>query len=385
MSRTRDFVHQLNGAQSWGFGRSDSLARRWHIDMGLLLALLMATAYGLLVLYSANGRSLSGIERQGTFFLLGYAALFVVAQIRLDWIARLAPWGYALGLLLLLLVPFIGVGAKGAQRWLDIPGLPQFQPSEIMKLMVPLCVSWYLGSRPLPPGFKHVIVSCALILVPVVLVMKQPDLGTALLILASGLFVLLLAGLSWWYVSVVALIGLIMAPIAWLYLLYDYQKRRILTLFNPEEDRLGHGWNIIQSKTAIGSGGIQGKGWLEGTQSHLDFLPESHTDFIIAVLAEEFGLIGVLCLLLIYLMIIGRGFHIGLRSQSSFGRLVAGSMSLTFFVYVFVNMGMVSGILPVVGVPLPLVTQGGTALITILVSFGLLMAVATSKRRLLAG
>jgi rod shape determining protein RodA len=276
-------------------------------------------------------------------------------------------------------VLYLGVGAKGAQRWLEISGF-RFQPAEIMKLVVPLTLAWYLSERLLPPRFKYVVGSLMLLGLPAVLILRQPDLGTALLIAASGIFVLFMAGIGWRYI-----VGAVVATAAsawpvWQFVLKDYQKQRILTMFNPESDKLGAGWNIIQSKTAIGSGGWEGKGWLNGTQSRLDFLPESHTDFIIAVLAEEFGLRGVLVLVAIYLLILLRGFWIGIHAQTSFGRMMAGSLTLTFFVYIFVNMGMVAGLLPVVGVPLPLVSAGGTSVVTLMAGFGILMAISTENR-----
>jgi rod shape determining protein RodA len=249
-----------------------------------------------------------------------------------------------------------------------------------MKLALPLMVAWYLAERILPPRFTYVLVSLLIVGLPAALILQQPDLGTSLLVAASGLFVLFMAGIGWRYVLGAVVLAIASAWPAWLFVLKDYQKQRILTMLNPESDKLGAGWNIIQSKTAIGSGGWQGKGWLQGTQSQLDFLPESHTDFIIAVLAEEFGLRGVLVLMSLYLLILLRGFWIGLRSPSSFGRIMAGSLTLTFFVYIFVNMGMVAGLLPVVGVPLPLVSAGGTSVVTLMAGFGILMAVSTERR-----
>lgn len=257
----------------------------------------------------------------------------------------------------------------------------RFQPSEVLKIAIPLMLASYLGKRSVPPQFKHVFFALLFILVPLVLVGMQPDLGTAILIGAAGFFALFLAGLPRRYLIFALLLAACLLPLMWFYLLYDYQRQRILTLFNPEADRLGAGWNIIQSTIAIGSGGVDGKGWTLGTQSQLDFLPEGHTDFIIAVLAEEFGLFGVMLLMTLYLLIISRCAFIGLRAQTMFGRLLAGSIALTFFVYIFVNMGMVSGILPVVGVPLPLVSYGGTSIVTLMLGFGMLMAVSTERKR----
>ena len=362
-----------------GLVQRPSIWQRLHIDLPLLLLLLLLTIAGLFVLYSASGKDMGTVIRQGRFFLIAYVVMFIIAQFDLERIKRWAPPAYVAGVILLILVPIIGVGAKGAQRWLSLGGF-RFQPSEIMKVVLPMAVAWYFSKRALPPSFRHVIISLAIVFIPTLLIAKQPDLGTSILIAASGLFVLFLAGISWSYIfSAVGLLIVGAYPI-WQFVLHGYQKQRILTMLNPESDKLGAGWNIIQSKTAIGSGGFEGKGWLNGTQSQLDFLPESHTDFIIAVLAEELGLQGVLLLMGLYLLIICRGLWIGLKAQHCFGRLLAGSVTLTFFVYIFVNMGMVSGLLPVVGVPLPLVSQGGTSVVTLMIGFGLLMAISTEKR-----
>jgi rod shape determining protein RodA len=381
--RSGDFVRQMPES-SRDFGPRVPLAERLHIDLPLLGILLSLCGFGLVVLYSASGRSIEAVLRQGVFMLLGMVAMWVIAQLGVQQLRRWTPWAYLAGLLLLLAVDLVGIGAKGAQRWLEIPGLPRFQPSELMKLLVPLLVASYLAGAGMPPRLPQVCVSLVIMLLPTVLVLIQPDLGTAVLITAAGLIVLFLAGLSWVYIGAVLAAVAVAAPLMWTHVLYDYQRQRVLTLLDPESDRLGAGWNIIQSKTAIGSGGIDGKGWLLGTQSHLDFLPEGHTDFIIAVLGEEFGFEGVSLLLGLYLLLVGRGLWIALRAQDSFGRLVAGGLTLTFFVYIVVNMGMVSGLLPVVGVPLPLISQGGTALISLLGGFGILMAIATERRRMLS-
>ncbi|MGK0442659.1 MAG: rod shape determining protein RodA [Pseudohongiellaceae bacterium] len=373
-----DFVRQMPGTAS-GLSRRPSIWDRLHIDLPLLVLLFILTATGLFVLYSASGQDINTVYRQGRFFLIAYVVMFIIAQLDLERIKRWAPLAYVAGVVLLILVPFFGVGAKGAQRWLSLGGF-RFQPAEIMKIVLPMVVAWYFSKRVLPPSFRYVITSLVIVFIPTLLIAKQPDLGTSLLIASSGLFVLFMAGIAWSYMlSAVGLLILAAYPM-WQFVLHGYQKQRILTMLNPESDRLGAGWNIIQSKTAIGSGGFEGKGWLSGTQSQLDFLPESHTDFIIAVLAEELGLQGVLLLIGLYLLIICRGLWIGLKAQHCFGRLLAGSITLTFFVYVFVNMGMVSGLLPVVGVPLPLVSQGGTSVVTLMVGFGLLMAISTEKR-----
>ncbi|MBB3169277.1 rod shape-determining protein RodA [Simiduia aestuariiviva] len=360
--------------------RKAGLMQSLHIDLPLLVLLMALSAFGLIVLYSAAGSELHYVKRQAVFFVLGFIGMFIVAQIPLSMMQRWAPWVYAGGLILLVLVLLVGTGAKGAQRWLGVGGF-RFQPSEILKLAVPVLLAGYLSRRLLPPTFKHIAWALVLIGVPTVLILKQPDLGTSLLIAQSGVIVLFFAGLGWRYI----LGALILAASAlypmWHYVMHDYQKQRVLTLLNPEADKLGAGWNIIQSKTAIGSGGLEGKGWLSGTQSHLNFLPESHTDFIIAVLAEEFGLLGVILLMALYVFIIARGFMIAIKAQDSFGRLLAGALTFTLFVYVFVNMGMVSGLLPIVGVPLPLVSHGGTSLLTLMAGFGVLMAISTERRR----
>ncbi|HSB97021.1 MAG TPA: rod shape-determining protein RodA, partial [Spongiibacteraceae bacterium] len=335
-----DFIRQMPAGTAQLHQRR-SLFERWHVDLPLLGLFLILTAFGLVVLYSASGQSIGTLYRQGRFFLIAYAIMFFIAQLDLERIKRLAPWAYIIGLGLLILVPLLGTHAKGARRWLNIGGF-QFQPSEIMKLVVPMAVAWYLAGRTIPPRLKFTLAALAIVFIPTLLVAAQPDLGTAILIAAAGSFVLFLAGLSWRYLAAAVAAAAAAAYPLWEYVLHDYQRQRILTMFDPEQDKLGAGWNIIQSKTAIGSGGFFGKGWLLGTQSHLDFLPEGHTDFIIAVLSEEWGLRGVLFLLALYLLIIARGIWIALHAQHCFGRLLAGSMVLTFFVYVFVNMGMVS-------------------------------------------
>jgi len=374
-----DYVRQMPHQGSADLARRPSAADRLHLDVPLMLLLMALTVYGLFVLYSASGQNMGAVVRQARYFGVAWVIMIVGAQISLQRYTRWAPWLYLIGVATLLGVMFFGVGAKGAQRWLQIGGF-RFQPSEIMKLVVPLAVAWYLADRVLPPRLKYVLTALALVAIPAGLILQQPDLGTSLLIAASGIFVLFMAGIGWRYIFGAALLAVASAWPAWVFVLKDYQKQRILTMLNPESDKLGAGWNIIQSKTAIGSGGWQGKGWLSGTQSQLDFLPESHTDFIIAVLAEEFGLRGVTFLLGIYLLILLRGFWIGVQAQTSFGRMMAGSITLTFFVYVFVNMGMVAGLLPVVGVPLPLVSAGGTSVVTLMAGFGILMAVSTERR-----
>lgn len=359
--------------------RGKTLAEWLHLDVFLLAPLMVLMLGGLMVLYSASDADWDTIARQARNQVVALIALLIAAQFRVQTYRRWSPAMYVLGLLLLAAVPLVGVGAKGAQRWLSL-GFIRFQPSELMKLAMPLMVAWWYSRYSIPPRPLPLVGSLVIVLLPAALIVIQPDLGTSLLVAASGLFVIFMAGVSWLYIG--AAVAGAVAGIwpAWLFLLKDYQKQRILTLLDPESDKLGAGWNIIQSKTAIGSGGWQGKGWMAGTQSHLDFLPESQTDFIIAVLAEEFGLRGVVVLLAVYLLVIVRGFWIGLHAQSSYGRLLASAITLTFFVYVFVNMGMVAGILPVVGVPLPLVSFGGTSMVTLMLGFGVLMAISTEKR-----
>ncbi|WP_252274868.1 rod shape-determining protein RodA [Pseudomonas subflava] len=362
------------------FKRRATLLQRLHIDGWLLLILLALCAGSLFVLYSASGKNWDLVIKQGTSFGIGLVAAIVIAQFEPRFMARWVPLAYLAGVALLAVVEVMGHTAMGATRWINIPGVIRFQPSEFMKIIMPATIAWYLARHNLPPKLKHIAISLVLILVPFVLILKQPDLGTALLILASGAFVLFMAGLQWrWIIGAVAAV----VPVAvamWFFVLHQYQKQRVLTFLDPESDPLGTGWNIIQSKAAIGSGGVFGKGWLLGTQSHLDFLPESHTDFIIAVLSEEFGMVGVCILLFVYLLLIARGLVITAQAQTLFGKLWAGSLTMTFFVYVFVNIGMVSGLLPVVGVPLPFISYGGTHLVTLLSGFGVLMAIQTHRK-----
>jgi rod shape determining protein RodA len=362
-----------------GFARSKTPAERLHLDWVLLLPVLLIMVLGLFVLFSASDSDWGTVNRQLRNFIIGFGVLLAVAQVRVDTLQRWAPVLYLAALLLLLLVPFFGVGAKGAQRWLSL-GFIRFQPSEIMKIAMPLAVAAWVVRRGLPPRPSVTLAAMVIIVVPAVAIAFQPDLGTAILVAASGFFVVFMSGISGIQILGGALVALAGIWPAWLFLLRDYQKQRILTLFDPEADKLGAGWNIIQSKTAIGSGGWSGKGWLQGTQSHLDFLPESQTDFIIAVLAEEWGFRGVLCLLVLYGAAVARGLWISFSAQTSYGRLLASAITLTFCVYIIVNMSMVAGILPVVGVPLPFVSFGGTSVVTLMLGFGILMAISTEKR-----
>lgn len=358
------------------------LRGRWlhaiHIDPLLLLLLTLVVGFGLVVLYSAVNQSEALFQAQLVRIGLAFAALVIAAQLPPQIYMRWAPFIYVFGVMLLVMVLLFGVTVKGSRRWLDIPGLIRFQPSELMKIAVPMAVAWYFHSRPLPPSFKDVCVALAIVAVPAGAIIAQPDLGTGILVAGAGLAVVVLAGLPWRWMLYAFLAFAAAAPGLW-YTLQDYQRQRILTLFDPESDPLGAGWNIMQSTTAIGSGGVLGKGLLAGTQSHLDFLPEARTDFIIAVVGEELGLAGVLLLLSLYLLVIGRGLFMAASAESTFGRLLSGALILTFFVYVFVNIAMVSGLLPVVGVPLPLVSYGGTSAITLMASFGILMAIRAHK------
>lgn len=350
------------------------------LDLLLLIGLLAITGYGLLVLYSASGGSQSMFTNRVVQVSLGLSLMLVMAMFPPRFYQKVSPYLYVFCLILLILVDLVGETSKGAQRWLNL-GFVRFQPSEIAKLAVPLMVATYLSKRPLPPSFKDTFIVLAIIIIPTLLVAIQPDLGTSILVCSAGLFVLFLAGLSWKLIGagVVFLAGFI--PIMWFFLMHDYQKTRVMTLIDPDKDPLGAGYHIIQSKIAIGSGGINGKGWMEGTQSQLEFLPEPHTDFIFAVLSEEHGMIGILILLAIYLFIIARGLMIGTKSGSAFGRILSGGTALLFFVYVFVNIGMVSGILPVVGVPLPLFSYGGTSYVTLMAAFGLMMSTYVHRKR----
>ena len=374
-----DFRRTLSREE--GFDRRQRWLRRLHLDLPLLALVLLTAAYGLVVLYSALDRDWMAFQGQLSRLAVAFIVMLIAAQLDLAMLQRWAPVLYGLGMVMLVIVLLVGVQAKGAQRWLGVPGLPRFQPSELMKLAVPLMVASFLADRPLPPTAKTVASVLALIAAPALLIGLQPDLGTAILVAAAGFAVLLLSGLFWRWVLLAGLLGLAALPGLWM-VMRDYQRQRVLTLLDPESDPLGAGWNIIQSKIAIGSGGLFGKGLFEGTQSHLNFLPESHTDFIIAVLAEELGFLGVLGLLTLYFLLLTRGLYIATQGRDTFARLLAGGLTLTFFTYLFVNVAMVSGLLPVVGVPLPLVSYGGTSALTLLAGFGVLMAVATQPKPL---
>ena len=361
------------------FGDFARALRRLNIDGPLLVGLLLICALGLIVLYSAVGQNMRLWLSQLARLSVAVAAMFIMAQMPPGLLRRWTPWGFAAGLVLLILVLTTGEVGQGARRWLDL-GI-RFQPSEIMKLAVPMMAAWYLHDRQIPPRAGQLLVLMAIIVVPTLLIARQPDLGTALLIAASGLIVIILAGLS-----IRLLVGLAIAAIPGAMLLWrfmaDYQKQRVLTLLDPDSDPLGAGYNIIQSKIAIGSGGLFGKGWTNGSQAHLEYLPERDTDFIFAVMGEELGLLGVIALLCLYMFVVGRGLYIAIQAPDTYSRLLAGSISLTFFVYVFVNTAMVTGLLPVVGIPLPLVSFGGTSMVTLMAGFGILMSIHSNRKLL---
>jgi rod shape determining protein RodA len=351
------------------------------VDVPLLVLVLGIAAIGFVVLYSALAADTGLLLRQVLRFAVGLAAFFVLSQVPPHYLRMWTPWAFFLGLGLLLAVMVEGEIGKGAQRWLDL-GIVTFQPSELMKLATPMMVAWFMHERRLPPTFMHLIATALIVMVPALLIAEQPDLGTAMLVVAAGGLTILLAGVSIRMISALLVLAAAAVPIVWAYM-RDYQRARVFTFLNPESDPLGAGYNIIQSKIAIGSGGLFGKGWLQGTQAHLEFLPERSTDFIFAVMAEEFGLLGLLLLLGLYVSLVGRGLYIAGQAQETYTRLLAGALSLTFFFYVFVNAGMVSGLLPIVGVPLPLVSAGGTSMVTLMAGFGMLAAIH-KHRKLLA-
>lgn len=352
-----------------------------HVDGPLLLSVLGVCVAGLVVLFSAAGEDIGVFLRQAARVGLALGVMVAVAQVPPRVMRLAAPWLYALGVLLLVAVAVKGDIAMGAQRWLDL-GILRFQPSEVMKIAVPLACAWYLHDRPLPPDLGTIAVLAVTILVPVLLIAEQPDLGTALLVTAGGGLVVLLAGLQARYLVGIGALLAAAVPVLW-HFLHDYQRQRVLTFLNPQNDPLGAGYHTIQSQIAIGSGGVFGKGYMNGSQAQLEFLPERSTDFIFAVIGEEWGLVGLLVLLALYLIVIARGLYIAAQAQDTFSRLIAGALTLTFAVYVFVNSGMVAGLLPVVGVPLPLVSYGGTSMVTLMAGFGILMSVH-SRRKLVA-
>ncbi|OTG87588.1 rod shape-determining protein RodA [Acinetobacter sp. ANC 4558] len=353
--------------------------QRFHIDPWLLLYISATSLLGFITLYSASGQDLLMVSKQIMSFGIGLIIMFILAQIPPKFYQSLSPSFYIFGLFCLVIVFIFGETRLGAQRWISIPGIGSVQPSEFMKIAMPMMAAWYLSLYSLPPTLFRIINTLILTIIPFLMIAKQPDLGTSALVLASGVFVLFLSGLPWWIIGGALSSVAIAIPLLWEFLLKDYQKQRVLTLFDPQADALGAGWNIIQSKIAIGSGGTSGKGFLSGTQSHLHFLPEGHTDFIIAAYSEEFGFMGVAILMILYFAIIIRTLQISMQCFHNYGKLLAGGVGLAFFVYVFVNAGMVSGILPVTGIPLPFMSYGGTAIITLMASFGIVMSIHTHK------
>lgn len=353
---------------------------RWtklHLDPWLLCFLVLNAVLGLMVVYSATAEDSGMVLRQATSFGVGFIVMLICAQIPPKVYQSMSPYLYGLGLLLLMLVLVIGEKRMGAKRWISLPGIGSMQPSEFMKFAMPLMMAWYFARKPFPPKFLQIVGALILLMIPFVLVALQPDLNIGLII--PGIFVLFLSGMSWRLIAGALTAFAIAAPVLWMFFLQEYQKKRVLTLFDPESDALGAGWNIIQSKIAIGSGGLMGKGYTEGTQSHLGYLPEHHTDFIMSTYAEEFGFIGVFLLFSLFTAIIVRCLMIGLNSFHNFGRLYAGATGLTFFFFVFLNSGMVSGILPVTGDPLPLMSYGGTAVIAMLAGMGIVMSIHTHR------
>lgn len=364
--------------------REDASQRGWqyrlHIDAPLLFALVAVSALGLIVLYSAGGGDIELVERQLVRLGIAFTCMLVVAQFPPRLLQRLTPWLFVTGILFLLAVLISGETSGGAQRWLNLY-VVRFQPSEMMKLAVPMMVAWYLADTRLPPNRWQLLASATLIAVPMFMIARQPDLGTALLIASSGIFVVFLAGLQWRLLAFFTALVAAAAPLIW-HFMRDYQRQRVMTLLNPESDPLGSGYHIIQSKIAIGSGGLFGKGWMNGTQSQLNFLPERSTDFIFAVLGEEFGFFGILLLFAFYTFIVIRGIMISIQAQDTYTRLLAGSVAMTFCVYFIVNTGMVTGVLPVVGLPLPMISYGGTSIVTLMAGFGILMSIQTHRKLL---
>jgi len=349
-----------------------------HLDRQLMVLVTILLVFGTLILYSASGASAERTTAHIVNIAIALTVMWIAANIPLHYLARIALPLYLFGLILLIIVEVIGVEAKGAQRWLNL-GFMRIQPSEVMKIAVPMMLAWYFDRYEAVLRFRNFVTATVLVIVPVLLIAHQPDLGTALLVAAAGFYVLFLAGLSMRLLVGIFLAGLAALPFLW-NSLHDYQKQRVLTLIDPMQDPLGAGYHTIQSTIAMGSGGFLGKGWLNGTQSQLEFLPERSTDFIFAVFGEEFGLLGNLILITLFTLLIARGLVIAANAPTMFSRLLAGSVTLMFFTYVFVNMGMVGGLLPVVGVPLPLISYGGTALVTLLFGVGLLMSIRTNKR-----
>lgn len=354
-----------------------------HIDSILMSCLLFTLLVGLLVLYSAAGQDFSRVNAQLINITVAITIMLFVANVQPQLMERMAFPLYLVGILLLLGVALFGDISHGARRWLNL-GVIKIQPSELMRIAMPMMLAWFFSKRESTLRIADFLVAFVILIIPVLFILKQPDLGTSLLVSASGFFVIFLAGLSWRFIIGGGIAAAALMPVFWS-LLHDYQRRRIRILIDPTQDPLGAGYHIIQSTIAQGSGGLTGKGWLNGTQSQLDFLPERTTDFIFSVFSEEFGIVGNLLLLLLFSLIIFRGIVIASQARSTFSRLLAGSITMTFFIYAFVNIGMVSGILPVVGVPLPLISYGGTSMVTILLGFGILMSIHTHKKLVASG
>ena len=348
------------------------------LDLVLLISLVILLTLGGITLHSASGENAAMMQRHFIHLAIATTAMVITAQLPSHILSQWSLWVYGGGIILLILVILQGSTGGGAQRWLEL-GAFRFQPSETMKLAVPMMVASYFSNKTLPPKFLNIVVAAVLVLIPMLLIAKQPDLGTALLVGSAGFFIIYFAGIAWkWLITIfLALAGT--APLLFYFGMEAYQRQRVLTMLDPGSDKLGAGYQIIQSTIAIGSGGVYGKGWLNGDQSRLDFLPERHTDFIFAIFGEEFGLLGNLILLGVYVFIIWRGLYLATCGVDTFSRLLGGSLSLTFFVYLLVNTGMVSGILPVVGVPLPLISYGGTSMVTLMTAFGLLMGLKKRK------
>lgn len=374
MTQDKNSIEQINSNAPKG-----SFFYRHHVDIPLMFGLFLALCFSLFVLYSASGQEADMLVRQFTRTGAAFVLMITVAQIPPKYYAKLSVYLYVVGVLLLIMVELFGDISKGAQRWLNL-GVVRIQPSELFKVVMPLSVATFLAKTTIPPRPLNTILAFMIVGIPTVLILKQPDLGTASLVAVAGFIAIFIAGLSWWWIIAGAAGAAAALPLAWNFVLHDYQKQRVYTLLDPTSDPLGAGYHIIQSKIAIGSGGLYGKGWLQGSQSQLDFLPEPHTDFIFAVLSEETGLIGFLILISLYCFIIGRCVLITLSTKENFERILCGSFTFTFMFYIFVNIGMVSGILPVVGVPLPLISYGGTAMITLTICFGMIMSIHTHKK-----
>lgn len=374
MTQDKTTLSQVNSQKIRG-----SIFTRYHVDLPLMFGLFLALCFSLFVLYSASGQELDMLIRQITRTGGAFLIMIAVAQIKPKYYGKMSIYLYLFGVVLLILVELFGDISKGAQRWLNL-GIIRIQPSELFKVVMPLAVASFLAKTPLPPKILNTILAFMIVGIPTALILLQPDLGTASLVAVAGSIGIFIAGLSWWWIIAGAAAGAAALPVMWNFVLHDYQKQRVFTLLDPSSDPLGAGYHIIQSKIAIGSGGLYGKGWLQGSQSQLDFLPEPHTDFIFAVLSEETGLVGFIILISLYCFIIGRCVFITLNAKDVFERILCGSFTFTFMFYIFVNIGMVSGILPVVGVPLPLISYGGTAMITLMICFGMMMSIHTHKK-----